>query len=84
MESPHIACNSIEGAPAQRTSQKGRELCYQNFLKKSVFFIFFTVLTQIFAKNCTKKVVHIAAALFIKPTTNVNPEVVLKISLMSI
>ena len=43
MESPHIAYNSVEGTPVQRISQKGQELCYQNFLKKQVFFVFFTV-----------------------------------------
>ena len=83
MESPHIACDSDEGTPAQRTSQKGQERCYQNFLKKSVFFVFFTVLTRIFANNCAKMVAHIVAAPYINPTTNVNHEVVLKISPMS-
>jgi hypothetical protein len=83
MESPHIACKSDEGTPAHRTSQKGQELCYQNFLKKSVFFVFFTVLTRIFANNTATRVVHIAAAPCTNPTTNVNHEVVLKPSLMS-
>ena len=83
MESPHIACKSDEGTPAQRTSKKGQERCYQNFLKKSVFFVFFTVLTRIFANNFAKRVVRIAAAPYINPTTNVNREVVLKTFLMS-
>jgi hypothetical protein len=83
MESPHIACKSDEGTPAHRTSQKGQELCYQNFLKKSVFFVFFTVLTRIFANNSATRVVHIAAAPCINPTTNANLEAVQKASRMN-
>jgi hypothetical protein len=83
MESPHIACNSIEGTPAQRISQKGQELCYQNFLKKSVFFVFFTILTRIFVTNFAKRVVYIVAAPCINPTTNVNREAVLTTSPMN-
>jgi len=83
MESPHIACKSDEGTPAQRIIQKGQERCYQNFLKKSVFFVFFTVLTRIFANNFGKRVVRIAAAPCINPTTNENRAVVLRLSLMN-
>ena len=83
MESPHIACKIDEGTPAQRTSKKGQERCYQNFLKKSVFFAFFTVLTRIFAHNFAKRVVRIAAAPCINPTTNENRAVVLRLSLMN-
>jgi hypothetical protein len=83
MESPHIACKSAEGTPAQKTSQKGQERCYQNFLRKSVFFVFFTVLTRIFANSFAKRVVRIAAAPCINPTTNENLEAVQKPSLMS-
>jgi hypothetical protein len=74
----------LKGLLPKKTSQKGQERCYQNFLKKSVFFVFFTVLTRIFVNNCAKMVVHIAAAPYINPTTNVNREVVLKTSLISI